>query len=97
MKIRNTRRRFIKNMFVAGTMSPLAMTIARPVLAAEADIPRVIFIYVPDGVYSTLKDSHGAITQEGTWHPTGDPGNPQLNLMTKVFAPVKEHLVWLQG
>ncbi len=97
MKIRNTRRRFIKNMFVAGTLSPLAMSVARPILAAGENIPRVIFIYVPDGVYSTLKDSHGAVTQEGTWHPTGDPSNPQLNLMTKAFAPVKEHLVWLQG
>lgn len=97
MKIRNTRRRFLKNMFVTGTMSPLAMSIARPVLAAEQDIPRAIFIYVPDGVYSTLRDSHGMVTQEGTWHPTGDPFNPTLNLMTEAFAPVKEHITWLQG
>lgn len=97
MKIRNTRRRFIKNMFVAGTLSPLAMQIARPVLAQEQNIPRALFIYVPDGVYSTLKDSHGNITQEGTWHPFGDPMNPTFNLMTKAFEPVREHLVWLQG
>lgn len=97
MSIRNSRRRFVKNMFVAGTMSPLAMSVARPVLAAGADIPKAIFIYVPDGVYSTLKDSHGNVTQEGTWHPTGDPMNPSLNLMTQSFAPVKEHITWLQG
>ncbi len=98
MKIRNTRRRFIKNMFVAGAMSPLAMQVARPVLAAAGqDTPRAIFIYVPDGVFSTLKDSQGRVTQEGTWHPSGNPLNPTLNLMTEAFAPVKQHITWLQG
>lgn len=96
MKIRNTRRRFVKNMFVAGTMSPLAMTLARPVLACN-NKPKSIFIYVPDGVYSTLRDSSGNVTQEGTWHPTGDPSNPTLNRMTQAFEPVREHITWIQG
>ena len=51
-QFRNTRRRFIKNTLVAGTMSPLAMSMARPVLAAGGeDIPKVVFVYMPDGVY----------------------------------------------
>lgn len=93
----NYRRRFVKNMLVAGTMSPLAMTLARPVLAAGENRPRAIFLYVPDGVYSTLRDHTGAVTQQGTWHPTGDVNNPTLNSMTKVFEPVRKHLTFIQG
>ncbi len=98
MKATSTsRRNVIKNMLLAGMVSPIAMSLARPVFAAVENKPRVIFIYVPDGVYSTLKDSQGKITQEGAWHPTGDLMNPTLNAMTKIFEPVKKHLTFLRG
>lgn len=105
---RNTRRRFIKNALVAGTMSPLALRIAQPVLAASGENkPKVVFMYMPDGVYApknadgTTSDSHGA------WHPTGTEvatgngysivDNPTMNQMTKAFEPIQEHMTFLQG
>jgi len=97
IRIRNTRRRFLKSAFVAGTMSPLAMNIARPVLAAGEDKPRVVFVYMPDGVYCPKNNSTGESTNEGAWHPTGDKNNPTLNIMTEVLAPIKEHITFFQG
>jgi hypothetical protein len=104
---RNTRRRFIKNAFVAGTMSPLAMQIARPVLAQGANVPRVIFVYMPDGVYAPKNADGSTDDSQSAWHPTGVEvptgngysvvNNPALNEMTAIFAPIKEHITFLQG
>lgn len=106
--ILTTRRRFIRNAFVAGAMSPLAMRIAQPVFAAGGeDIPKTIFVYMPDGVYCP-KNSDGTTSDaEGAWHPTGnevDSGNgysvvtnPTMNAMTQAFAPIQEHMTFLQG
>ncbi len=105
---RNTRRRFIKNALVAGTMSPLAMRIAQPVLAATGeDVPKVVFMYMPDGVYAPKNANGSTDDSQGAWHPTGagvDSGNgysvttnPTMNQMTKAFAPIQEHMTFLQG
>lgn len=105
---RNTRRRFVKNAIVAGTMSPLAMKIAQPVLAAGGDNkPKALFVYMPDGVYCPKHADGTTSDSEGAWHPTGTEvatgngysivNNPTLNSMTQAFAPIKEHITFLQG
>lgn len=105
---RNTRRRFIRNALVAGTMSPLAMRMAQPVLAAaDGDIPKTIFVYMPDGVYCPKNSDGTTSDSEGAWHPTGTEertgngysvvNNPVMNQMTRAFAPIQEHMTFLQG
>lgn len=104
---RNTRRRFIKNTFVAGTMSSLAMTLARPVLAAGENRPRAIFVYMPDGVYCPKHADGSTSDSEGAWHPTGIEvpsgkgysvvNKPTLNAMTSKFSSIKQHITFLQG
>ncbi len=105
---RISRRRFIKNAIVAGTMSPLAMRIAQPVLAATGeDIPKVIFVYMPDGVYCPKNADGTTSDAEGAWHPRGAEvptgngyslvNNPIMNEMTQAFAPIQQHMTFLQG
>lgn len=105
---RVSRRRFIKNALVAGTMSPLAMRIAQPVLAQTGEnIPKAIFVYMPDGVYCPKNADGTTLDAEGAWHPTGVETptgngysvveNPTMNLMTQAFAPIQEHMTFLQG
>ena len=107
-QFRNTRRRFIRNALVAGSMSPLAMRMAQPVLAAaEGDVPKAIFVYMPDGVFcpknadGTTSDSQGAWHPTGTEEPTGNGysivNNPVMNQMTRAFTPIQEHITFLQG
>ncbi|BCD98294.1 DUF1552 domain-containing protein [Marinagarivorans cellulosilyticus] len=105
---RNTRRRFVKNAIVAGTLSPVAMRIAQPALAAVGqDTPKVVFVYMPDGVYCP-KNADGTTSHgEAAWHPTGAisstgdgysiVNNPVMNDMTKAFTPIQEHMTFLQG
>jgi hypothetical protein len=106
-RIRNTRRRFIRGAFVAGTLSPLAMTLARPVLAAGENRPRAIFVYMPDGVYAPKNADGSTSDSEAAWHPIGDgvatgrgysiAKSPKLNQMTAAFEPIKQHITFLQG
>ena len=71
-QFRNTRRRFIRNALVAGSMSPLAMRMAQPVLAAaEGDVPKAIFVYMPDGVFCPKNADGTTSDSQGAWHPTG--------------------------
>lgn len=105
---RNTRRRFVKNSIVAGSLSPMALKVVQPVLAAgAANKPKVVFVYIPDGV-SCPKFADGSTNDSiNRWHPNGlevDTGkgyslvnNPTLNLMTEAFSPIKEHVTFLQG
>lgn len=105
---RTTRRRFVKNAIVAGTMSPLAMKIAQPVLANTGEnTPKAIFVYMPDGVYCPKNADGTTSDSEGAWHPTGIEvptgngysvvNNPTMNAMTEAFAPIQEHMTFLQG
>lgn len=107
-RFRISRRRFIKNALVAGTMSPLAMRIAQPVLAQTGEnIPKSIFVYMPDGVYCPKNANGTTSDSEGAWHPTGTEvptgqgyslvSNPTMNQMTAAFAPIQEHMTFLQG
>ncbi len=105
---RSTRRRFLKNTLIAGSMSPLAMRIAQPVLAQNGEnIPKVCFMYFPDGVYAPKNADGTTSDSEGEWHPKGNgtptgagyaiENNPTLNNMTKVFEPLKQHMTFIQG
>ena len=85
MKKLNHRRRFLKGLLVAGTLSPLATRIFNPVQAATNAPKRAIFFYMPDGINPI------------DWHAQGTGTNFTLPGMTQPLESVKQHCVFLNG
>ena len=105
---KNTRRRFIRNALLAGSMSPLALRMAQPVLAQDgSNVPKALFVYMPDGVFCPKNADGTTSDSEGAWHPTGTEvptgngysivNNPVMNQMTRAFEPIQDHITFLQG